>query len=113
VSAPTVRLKQRGFSLPEVLCSLALFAMVMAVLLGYHRVLQQGFQAQWQFRQLWRLAAEMSEPGAPEPLPAWKITRQQTTAAGCVSIAVNITSPMGRSGQLSRLHCPQKEKSQE
>lgn len=113
VSATRVKLKQSGFSLPEVLCSLALLAMVMVVLLGYHRVLQQGFQAQWQFRQLWRLAAEMSEPGAPEPLPEWKVTRQQTTEAGCVSIAVTITSPVGRSGQLSRLHCPQKEKSQE
>ncbi|MCT4702781.1 prepilin-type N-terminal cleavage/methylation domain-containing protein [Enterobacteriaceae bacterium H20N1] len=111
--ASTVKAKQSGFSLPEVLCSLALFAVVMMALLGYHRVLQQGFQAQWQFRYLWRLAVEMSEPLVPDPLPEWKVIRQQTSEAGCVSIAVTITSPAGRSGQLSRLHCPQEEKSQE
>lgn len=111
--ASTVRSKQSGFSLPEVLCSLALFAIVMMTLLGYHRVLQQGFHAQWQLRHLWRLAVEMGEPQAPDPLPEWKVIRQQTSVAGCVSIAVNITSPAGRSGQLTRLHCPQEEKSQE
>ena len=108
-----MRSKQQGFSLPEVLGAMALFSVVMLALLSYHRVLQQGFQSQWQFRQLWRLAAELSEPGVPVPADEWKITRQQTSASGCVSIAVTITSPVGRTGQLSRLHCPQKEKSQE
>ncbi|WP_435927676.1 prepilin-type N-terminal cleavage/methylation domain-containing protein [Dryocola sp. BD613] len=108
-----MKAKQSGFSLPEVLCSLVLFAIVMVALPGYYRVLQQGFQAQWQFRQLWRLAVEMSEPQAPDPPAAWKVIRQQTSAAGCVSIAVNITSPAGRTGKLSRLHCAQEEKSQE
>ncbi|NIY48628.1 prepilin-type N-terminal cleavage/methylation domain-containing protein [Cedecea colo] len=113
MSASPVKAKQSGFSLPEVLCSLVLFAIVMVALPGYYRVLQQGFQAQWQFRQLWRLAVEMSEPQAPAPAPEWKVIRQQTSAAGCVSIAVNITSPAGRTGKLSRLHCAQEEKSQE
>ncbi|HEY3590256.1 MAG TPA: prepilin-type N-terminal cleavage/methylation domain-containing protein [Buttiauxella sp.] len=109
----TVKSLQRGFSLVEVLCAIALFSVVMLALLGYHRVLQQGFQSQWQFRQLWRLAVEMSEPESPLPADAWKVSRQQTSAAGCVSIAITITSPGGRNGQLSRLLCPQKEKSQE
>lgn len=109
----TVKSLQRGFSLVEVLCAMALFSIVMLALLGYHRVLQQGFQSQWQFRQLWRLAVEMSEPESPLPTDEWKVSRQQTSAAGCVSIATTITSPGGRAGQLSRLHCPQKEKSQE
>lgn len=106
MSFARVKNKAQGFSLPEVLCALALFALVMTVLLSYHRVIQQGFQAQWQMRQLWRLAVELAEPGAPGPPAGWKLNRQQTTAAGCVSITVNITSPAGRSGQLSRLHCP-------
>lgn len=112
---PTARVKrkQRGFSLPEVLFAAALFAIVMVALLGYHRALQQGFQAQWQFRQLWRLAIEMTEPQSQEPAAEWKVNRQQTTTAGCVSITANITSPAGRTGQMSRLHCPQEEKSQE
>lgn len=109
----TVKSLQRGFSLVEVLCAMALFSIVMLALLGYHRVLQQGFQSQWQFRQLWRLAVEMSESESPLPTDEWKVSRQQTSAAGCVSIATTITSPGGRAGQLSRLHCPQKEKSQE
>lgn len=111
--AAAVKPKQSGFSLPEVLCALALFAVVMMVMLGYHRVLQQGFQAQWQFRQLWRLAVEAAEPYSPEPDAQWKVIRQQTSEAGCVSIAVNITSPVGRNVQLSRLHCPQQVPSQE
>ncbi|WP_202303346.1 prepilin-type N-terminal cleavage/methylation domain-containing protein [Dryocola clanedunensis] len=106
MSATRVRRYENGFSLPEVLCALALFAVIMTVLLSYNRVLLQGFQSQWQMHQLWRLAVELSEPGAPEPPAEWKVIRQQTTAAGCVSIAVNITSPSGRSGQLSQLHCP-------
>jgi prepilin peptidase dependent protein C len=105
--------REQGFSLPEVLCALALFAIVMMALLGYHRVLQQGFHAQWQFRQLWRLAVEMSEPQSPEPAAEWKVIREQTSEAGCVSIAVIITSPAGREGRLSRLHCPPEENSQE
>lgn len=113
MSASPVKRRQSGFSLPEVLCSLVLFAIVMMALSGYYRVLQQGFQAQWQFRQLWRLAVEMSEPQVPDPAPEWNVIRQQTSAAGCVSIAVNITSPAGRTGKLSRLHCAQEEKSQE
>lgn len=105
--------KQQGFSLPEVLCAVALFAIVMVALLGYHRALQQGFQSQWQFRQLWRLAVEMTEPQSLDPSAGWKVNRQQTTAAGCVSITATITSPAGRTGQMSRLHCLSDKNTQE
>lgn len=108
-----VKSRQRGFSLIEVLFAMALFSVVMLALLGYQRVLQQGFQSQWQFRQLWRLAVEMGEPESPPPTSEWSVSQQQTSTAGCVSINVTITSPVGRTGQLSRLHCSQKEKSQE
>ncbi len=104
---------QRGFTMIEVLCAMALFSVIMLALLGYQRTLQQGFQSQWQVRQLWRLALEMGEPETPLPPDEWKVSRQQTSASGCVSIDVTITSPAGRSGQLSRLHCSQKVKSQE
>lgn len=113
MSAAGVKQKERGFSLPEVLCALALFAIVMMALLGYHRVLRQGFYAQWQYRQLWRQAVELSEPQSPDPMAEWKVIREQTTAAGCVSIAVNVTSAAGRSARLSKLHCPPDAKNQE
>ncbi len=113
MSATGVRRKEQGFSLPEVLCALLLYAMVIVALSGYHRALQQGLQAQWQFRQLWRLAVELGEPQSPDPEAEWKAIREQTTSAGCVSIAVNITSPAGRSARLVTLHCPPEETSQE
>lgn len=108
MSVTPVKSLQHGFSIIEVLCAMVLFSVVMLALLGYHRVLQQGFQSQWQTRMLWRLALEMSEPEAPLPTRAWKVSQQQTSAAGCVSISVTIASPGGRNGQLSRWYCPQK-----
>ncbi|SMG40707.1 prepilin-type N-terminal cleavage/methylation domain-containing protein [Cedecea sp. NFIX57] len=105
--------RQGGFSLPEVLCALALFAIVMTALLGYHRVLQQGFTSQWQLRQLWRVAREQTEPEVRPLSDAWNVHQQQTSSLGCVSIDVTVTSPEGRIAQLSRLECPRSEQRQE
>ncbi|WP_276529007.1 prepilin-type N-terminal cleavage/methylation domain-containing protein, partial [Enterobacter hormaechei] len=33
-------------------------------------------------------------------------SRGQTTHAGCVSITVTLISPLGRRGEITRLHCP-------
>lgn len=99
-------IKEAGFSLPEVLVSLVLFVMVSTALSGFYQRLAEGFQAQWQYRQIWRFASEQAEI-APPPLPAaWKVTRVETSTAGCVSISVIVTSPTGRQGQMTRLHCP-------
>ncbi|MBU4680654.1 prepilin-type N-terminal cleavage/methylation domain-containing protein [Cedecea davisae] len=105
--------RERGFSLPEVLCALALFAIVVTALLGYHRVLQQGFISQWQVRQMWRLAREQTEPEVPLPQMPWKVRQQQTSSLGCVSIGVTVTGPQGRTAELSRLDCPRPEQRQE
>lgn len=105
--------RQGGFSLLEVLCALALFAVVMAALLGYHRVLQQSFTSQWQLRQLWRVAREQSEAEAPPLSGAWNVHQQQTSALGCVSIDVTVTNPAGRIAQLSRFECPRSKQRQE
>lgn len=102
-------LKEAGFSLPEVLISMVLLIVVIAALSGFYRSLAMGFQAQWQYRQLWRFASQQAEI-APSTLPAgWNVTRVQTSTAGCVSISVIVTSPTGRHGQLARLHCPSGE----
>lgn len=99
-------MQQRGFSLPEVLCALALFAVVITLLLNYHRGLQQGFEAQWQTQQLWRYALEQTEPDSL-PLPApWQMSKQQIGCGECLCIHVTITSPRGRTGQLSKQICP-------
>lgn len=104
---------QRGFSLAETLYALALFAMVMVLLLNYQRGLQQGAEAQWQARLLWRYALEQTEPGSP-PLPqGWLTEKQQSPCGDCLCVSVMITSPQGRVGQLSKRLCPFPHSNQE
>lgn len=106
-------MRQRGFSLPEVLCALVLFATALILLLNYHRVLQQGSEAQWQTRQVWRYALEQTEPESL-PLPdGWLIQKQQQPCEGCLCVSVMITSPQGRIGQLSKRICPFPKSNQE
>lgn len=94
--------RQQGFSLPDVLCALLLFAVVITLLLDYHRGLQQGFEAQWQTRQIWRYALEQTEPESP-PLPdGWQRHKKQIPCGDALCVHVTITSPQGRKGQLSK-----------
>nr|WP_318383853.1 prepilin-type N-terminal cleavage/methylation domain-containing protein [uncultured Enterobacter sp.] len=102
-------LKQKGFSLPEVLLAMVLLVMVVTGLSGYHRALVNGFNAYSQYQQLWRYAWQQTQRQAMALPPGWQVKRMQTTTAGCVSISVTITSPVGRQGQLSRLHCPNRQ----
>lgn len=98
--------QENGFSLPEVLLAMVLLIMVVTALSGYHRVLVKGFNEYGQYRQLWRNAWQQSRQH-PDPVPeGWQVRRIQTTTAGCVSISVNMTSPLSRKGQMSRLYCP-------
>jgi Tfp pilus assembly protein PilV len=98
--------KMRGFSLPEVLLSMLLMVCVITALGGYYRVLANSSHQLNQYRQLWRHAWVQTQR-EPSPLPApWASKRVQTTSQRCLSINVTITTPMGRPGQMTRLHCP-------
>lgn len=97
---------EAGFSLVEVMVAMVLIVVISTALMGYHRALIQSFESQWQYRQLWRIAGAQADI-LPPPLPSgWRVNREQTSAAGCVSITVIVTSPSGRHGQLTRRHCP-------
>ncbi|WP_313107717.1 prepilin-type N-terminal cleavage/methylation domain-containing protein [Atlantibacter sp.] len=96
----------KGFSLTEVLVALVLYGLVITSLMGYQRGLSLSFHSLWQYRELWRIAAQQVAPQAPAAPPGWSVTQRQTSVAGCVSISVIVTSPAGRRGELTRLHCP-------
>ncbi|KNC87980.1 prepilin-type N-terminal cleavage/methylation domain-containing protein [Trabulsiella odontotermitis] len=103
---PDALKRQRGFSLPEVILSMALMITVVSALAGYQRGLASGFTQLAQYRQVWRNAWQQTQWVPGEMPEGWKVNRLQTTTQRCVSISVTITSPMGRQGQMTRLHCP-------
>ncbi|QLY59736.1 prepilin-type N-terminal cleavage/methylation domain-containing protein [Citrobacter freundii] len=103
---PATLNRQRGFSLPEVMLTMVLMVMIVTALSGYQRVLMNSFLIRSQYQQLWRHAWMQTQMTAfPSPLN-WQVNRMQTTRAGCVSINVKLSSPLGRQGQMTRLHCP-------
>ncbi|MBB1202890.1 prepilin-type N-terminal cleavage/methylation domain-containing protein [Enterobacteriaceae bacterium 89] len=97
---------QQGFSLPEVLLSVVLMVMVITALAGGMNALLTGGQQLSQYRLLWRAASEQSNQFPPVLPTGWQQSRVQTSQQRCVSITVTVTTPMGRQGTLSRLHCP-------
>lgn len=105
--------RQRGFGLPEVLCALTLFALVIILLMNYFCELRQGAERQWQIRQVWRYALEQLEPESPALPEGWTIQKQQIPCGHCLCVSVTVTSPQGRSGQLSKKICSSSLFSQE
>lgn len=103
---PITLAKQKGFSIVEVLLAMMLMVMVVTALAGYHRVLASRFVALEQYRQLWRHSWNQSQLTATDMPAGWQTNRLQTTQAGCVSITATLISPLGRQGQMTRLHCP-------
>jgi prepilin peptidase dependent protein C len=99
--------RQQGFSLPEVLLSVVLMIMVVTALSGLQSKLAVGAVQLSQYRQLWREAWRASLLHTIATPEGWSAHRVQTSRQRCVSITVTITTPAGREGQLSRLHCPQ------
>ena len=87
--------RQRGFSLPEVILAMALLVITVTALSGY--------------QQLWRYGWQQTALYSFSPPESWQTNRMQTTQAGCVSISVKLISPLGRQGQMSRLHCPKSQ----
>ncbi len=95
--------KQHGFSLPETLFALLLFAIGLTALLHYQRALLQGFAGQWQQREAWRYAAQRLN-GYEKP--GWKATlHTEIGPSGCRFLIVQVASPAGRQASLSSLHC--------
>ncbi|HHA1916055.1 TPA: prepilin-type N-terminal cleavage/methylation domain-containing protein [Enterobacter asburiae] len=98
--------REKGFSMVEVLLAMMLLVIVVTALSGYHRALAARFSVFNQYRQLWHHAWNQSQLST-NGLPAgWQASRGQTTHAGCVSITVTLISPLGRRGEITRLHCP-------
>ena len=101
--------RQRGFSLPEVMLAMVLMIMIVTALSGYQRALMNSFIIRNQYQQLWRHAWQQTQLNQISLPLNWKVNRLQTTSAGCVSINVKISSPLGRQGQMTRLHCPNRQ----
>ncbi len=101
--------RQRGFSLPEVMLAMVLMIMVVTALSGYQRALMNSFIVRNQYQQLWRHAWQQTQLYPFSPPVNWQVNRMQTTEAGCVSISVKFSSPLGRQGQMTRLHCPNRQ----
>ena len=96
--------REKGFSMVEVLLAMMLLVIVVTALSGYHRALAARFTLFNQYRQLWHHAWNQSQLST-NVLPAgWLASRGQTTHAGCVR--VTLISPLGRRGEITRLHCP-------
>ncbi len=101
--------RKRGFSLPEVMLAMVLMIMIVTALSGYQRVLMNSFIIRNQYQQLWRHAWQQTQLYPFSSPVNWQVNRMQTTRAGCVSINVIISSPLGRQGQMTRLHCPNRQ----
>lgn len=98
--------RERGFSMVEVLLAMMLLVMIVTALAGYHRALAARFVVFNQYRQLWHHAWNQTLLSTKSLPAGWQASRGQTTLAGCVSITVTLISPLGRRGELTRLHCP-------
>lgn len=99
-------LKSRGFSLPEVILALFLMVSVITALGGYYRALAISSAQLNQYRQLWRQSwnqTQLQEIALPA---GWQRQRLQTMSQRCLTISVTITTPQGKQGRMSRLHCP-------
>ena len=101
--------RQRGFSLPEVMLAMVLMIMIVTALSGYQRALMNSFIIRNQYQQLWRHAWQQTQRYQFSSPLNWQVNRMQTMSAGCVSINVKISSPSGRQGQMTRLHCPNRQ----
>ncbi|MTH45308.1 prepilin-type N-terminal cleavage/methylation domain-containing protein [Intestinirhabdus alba] len=97
---------RRGFSLAETLLAMMLMVTIVTALSGYQRALITSLAASAEYRQLWRQAWQQTQLASFSPPANWQAKRMQTTQAGCVSISVTLSSPRGRQGNMTRLHCP-------
>ncbi|MFH6847294.1 prepilin-type N-terminal cleavage/methylation domain-containing protein [Escherichia coli] len=97
---------QQGFSLPEVMVAMV---MIVTALSGIQRTLMNSLASRNQYQQLWRHGWQQTQLRAISPPANWQVNRMQTSQAGCVSISVTLVSPGGREGEMTRLHCPNRQ----
>lgn len=95
---------QMGFSLPETLVALLLFACSLTALLQYQLALAKGFQQQAQQREAWRYALQRFEGYQPANWQSAVV--QQVGPANCPLLTATVVSPLGRQAQLTLLRCP-------
>lgn len=100
---------QQGFSLPEVMLAMVLMVMIVTALSGFQRTLMNSLASRNQYQQLWRHGWQQTQLRAISPPAHWQVNRMQTSQAGCVSISVTLVSPGGREGEMTRLHCPNRQ----
>nr|WP_038381479.1 prepilin-type N-terminal cleavage/methylation domain-containing protein [Pantoea sp. IMH] len=95
--------EQHGFSLPEMLVALLLFATGTTAMMQYQLALDKGFQLHAEQREAWRQAWQYLDA----PLSSgWQGTlRVQPGPAGCSLLASQVTGPAGRSAGLTLLRC--------
>lgn len=97
--------RQQGFSLPETLVALALFASSLVALMHYHTALVKGFQLQAEQKEAWRYAWQRFEGYQP---PRWQSSlTQQPAFSGCQLLTSSVVSPLGREAKLTLLRCPE------
>ncbi|MGU3415166.1 prepilin-type N-terminal cleavage/methylation domain-containing protein [Enterobacteriaceae bacterium C34A] len=101
-------IRQQGFSLPEVLLSVVLMVMVVTALSGLYNQFAAGGMQLSQYRQLWHQAWRQTQLHSASMPDGWRLNRVQTSQQRCVSITATITTPSGRQGLLTRLHCPKR-----
>ncbi|WP_428943938.1 prepilin-type N-terminal cleavage/methylation domain-containing protein [Pantoea sp. FN060301] len=95
--------RQGGFSLPETLVALLLFATGATAMMQYQLALGKGFQLQAEQREAWRQAWQRFEG---ELSSGWRGTlREEPGPAGCKLLASQATGPAGRSAVLTLLRC--------
>lgn len=98
--------RQQGFSLPEVLLSVVLMVMVVTALSSLYSQIALGGSQLSQYRHLWHETWRQTQLHSASMPEGWRLNRVQTSQQRCVSITGTITTPSGRQGRLTRLHCP-------
>lgn len=94
---------QQGFSLPETLIALLLFALCVSGMMHYQLAQARSFQMQMQQREAWRMAQQRLEGHQPE---GWQTElSQQPFVSGCQLALASATSTLKRQASLTRLHC--------
>ncbi|KEA54463.1 hypothetical protein DT73_00900 [Mangrovibacter sp. MFB070] len=97
---------QQGFSLVETLAGVVMSALMLAALVALQHALSQGIQAQREFLMVGRFASQQVNVVAPDLPEGWLLSRSRREEGACFTLQVQLVSPGGRQGELSRLHCP-------